>query len=396
MGNLRNNILFVLMGAVVFSPLGSYIVMSILNLPLSLPELLIIPFIFLLKPKFKSLRFSSNVVIRSLLFVVLMVMLGIVWNVFPIGSLLKHARPIFYAVLFTLVFKRENLIDNNDLLYLAFGCLVGWMIDARINIGLLILTGDEDLMSTFGVLLSIPAFLSLSMKKGRYYFLLIGIAVIFVTIVLSSTRRIIVITLLALFIALILVIIRDKKKITRYSVISVIVVGALSVAIPFARSYIEGISPVLYHRTFTRVDNMIENQGDTGTDSDKIRSNDIKILFSNLEEYTIPHGMIGKSVSQNVFDHFADLPILVPIWMFGWPLAFVLLWYFLKILYKNLKKYLAYGDETSMFCCCVLTCAFALLFIEGTYLLFPYAAPITGLVLGRSILNAKNKRILYS
>lgn len=43
---------------------------------------------------------------------------------------------------------------------------------------------------------------------------------------------------------------------------------------------------------------------------------------------------------------------------------------------------------------CSLFVMFVLLFLEGTFIEYPYATPITGMILGRAVLNSKTNKII--
>jgi hypothetical protein len=59
---LINNLVLILGGFIVFSPIASYISQNILNLPLTLPELLFIPFYFKFRKLF-NLRINLKIFI---------------------------------------------------------------------------------------------------------------------------------------------------------------------------------------------------------------------------------------------------------------------------------------------------------------------------------------------
>jgi len=97
------------------------------------------------------------------------------------------------------------------------------------------------------------------------------------------------------------------------------------------------------------------------------------------------------SLSEKGTGIFNDYPLYELCWMFGWITTIVIMIWFFNLLLQNYRKYKRYKDTTSMISVNCLLVMFMLLFLEGTFLNYPYAAPITGVLIGRAILNAKSK-----
>lgn len=388
----RNNLLFFLMGFFVFSSISSILLIDYLHFPISMPEVMLLPFIYLLKDKFRSIQFRSKEISNSIIIVAISIGIGLVYGKMSFWSMLSSGRSWLYIFILCFTFRRENSIENKDLMYLSFGSILGWLIASLHNVNnIRMVSGGEDSFATYGAMLAIPIFLCCSIKRGKYLLFTLGMAILLSTMVFASIRRLIVVAILSLIISLFFIIKSEKSKMPMYLTIGAIIIGSFFTILPAIKSYIEEVSPAMYYRTFVRMENLLED-GSTGTDSDDIREGNITYFWDNIIDYTIPHGMVGKvdeSIHERVFAPFMDFPLLQPFYIFGLPIALYLLLRILGVMLHNYRKFNIYHDETTMVCTCSLIVMFALLFIEGTFLYFPYAAPFTGVLLGKSMLNAK-------
>ena len=201
----KNNLLFFLLGFFVFSSLSSTIVQTYLHFPISLPELLFAPFVFLLWDKFKSIRFSSKDFVVTFAILIVLLLLGLLCGEFPLYSMLATSRSWFYLLMCMFAFSRSNRINSNDLMWLAFGSVIAWFVDSLLNYrqlvaGLLL----EEQVITYGLLLAVPVLLATLIYRSRYLFVLICIVIISITVIFAGIRRLLVVALLSLFISCII------------------------------------------------------------------------------------------------------------------------------------------------------------------------------------------------
>ena len=193
----KNNLLFFLLGFFVFSSLSSTIVQTYLHFPISLPEMLFVPFVFLLWDKIKSISFSSkDFVITSAILIVLL-LIGLICGKFPLYSMLATSRSWFYLIMCFFAFSRENKITSDDLMWMAFGSVMAWLVESLLNyrqlIEALLL---EDQVVTYGLMLAVPVLFSTSIYKARHFLVLSSIAIISITVVFAGIRRLLVVALL--------------------------------------------------------------------------------------------------------------------------------------------------------------------------------------------------------
>ena len=101
----KNLILFYCLGFFVFSGISSYITLQYLRLPFSMPEIIVLPFFFLLRRKLNSLRILGKDIVFAFGISLLLVLIGIMYGQFPVFSMLSSARSWVYLMLFFLHFQ---------------------------------------------------------------------------------------------------------------------------------------------------------------------------------------------------------------------------------------------------------------------------------------------------
>ena len=84
----REIICLLLFGFFAFSPFSTYLLMDILHFPFSAPELFLIPFLFLLKKRVLLLSINIYALTLFLWCLFLLLILSVLWGVFPLNSLL--------------------------------------------------------------------------------------------------------------------------------------------------------------------------------------------------------------------------------------------------------------------------------------------------------------------
>ncbi len=386
----KNDTLFAMMGFFVFSSLSTTITQNYLNLPVSMPELLLLPFLFLLRKKISTIQIKSRHIIKTLIILVVLLGIGLLFDEFPLFGMLSSTRSWFYLLVCMFAFSRPNQISNNDLMWLSFGSILAWLVDSLLNYQKAIAYAAlNEQYVTYGLMLAVPIFLSLTINKSSYILSLFGFLIITSTGVFAGIRRLLVVLLLTILTSMFISLFRKKKRIFSYTIIFFIGSAIIISALPIIKEYVYQTSPVMYYRVFQRTENYIET-GSSGSEGDISRQNHINAFFDNIEDYTLPRGMVSPKNKRGLSTgEFNDYPIYQLSWLFGWPIAFLIVAYLFRVLFLNLQKYNRRNDESAFVSVNCIMVMFMLLFLEGTYIAFPFATPITGVLLGRAILNTK-------
>ena len=375
-----NNLCFFLLGLLVFSTLSSTITLEVLHTPFSLPELLFVPFMFLLRGKFRTCSFDVSRFLISCIGLVFLVALGALIEGYTLYELFADMRAWIYLFLFYFIFKRDNDIHDTDLMYLSFGSLVGWLFASLMNIRLTLI--NSELSITYGAMLAIPIFLSTVIQKRKKILLILGFAVMVVIFFSSGIRRVLVPIFVSLLIIVFLYLRKNKRRIPAVLVVSTILIIGIVSLLPLIEELVKGTSYALYHRIFVRTETLLTEGADA---SDTARINNFKYLFDNIIYYTFPHGLISlQTGAREGIGIFNDFPLLQVCHIFGWPMTIFFIIHFLKITISNRKCFIMTNNTDCIVAYTSLIVMFALLFLEGAFLEYPFATPITGLILGRA------------
>src|SRR5690554_3069317 len=116
-----------LCGFIVFSPLSSFLSLTLLKLPIAIPEFFFIPFYFRLRKIFdlsiNKKTFAIGVYILLFLFA-----LGLLVGIYPLISLLSTFRGYIYLIIVFSIFKNKYIPDIKYIVYIALGSTVGWAV----------------------------------------------------------------------------------------------------------------------------------------------------------------------------------------------------------------------------------------------------------------------------
>lgn len=387
----RNDLLFFLLGFVVFSPLSTTILIDWFHFPLSLPELLFIPFAYLLKNKIRSLQIYFSDVVSTALILLCLILIGAVYGEFSLYEMLSSARAWFYLLLTYKAFKRPNCIESRDLLWMSLGGLLSWMIISRLNFNKVLISfaTDQGEMCTYGIILFVPIFVSLALSQKKYGFLFLGLTTILSTCIFSGIRRLTVIVVSSLLFSFLLSVLKNKGSLVKISFIVAIILFIGSLTLPIIMTQVENSSPVMYYRIFGRTQAFLES-GDSESEGDVTRMKNINKFFCNVDDYIIPRGMVSFHTTNNsTVGLFNDLPILQLSWLFGFLVCMLIIIYFLRSVIGNYYRFIKNKDDTSF---CMVVCLLSmgiLLFLDGTFIEYAEFTPITGMILGKSIANIK-------
>ena len=382
MKNICNKILLILLGGIVFSPISSIITMDFLKLPLALPELLFIPFYFLLR---NSLDLKV-IITRHILwiFYFFMVLLGISFILlnFPFGSILSIARGYFYMLLSYTIFRRQNQTSTLDIMWISLGSVVAWCILSVMQFRMLVTAGTVDgSLAVSGNMVALSLLIAIAFIKQQTKLIIL---VVFLCVVLSLTtglRRQILIFIISLFFSVILLTLGNLKKSSK----TIFILFLLSLGIFYYYSSIEtaikDVSPLLHLRIFHKSEQLVTGEL---SQSDQIRTTSILEFYKNISEYFVPRGFVSKrTLSDNGTGIFMDSPIIELAYMLGIIILPIFLIHYLKFIYNHLKIYFKNRVNESAIWATAGFVLFALLFIEGSFLNYAYITPFTGLVLGK-------------
>ena len=370
-------ITYVLLGVICCSSFNTVLCLDILHLPLAVPELLFIPFFFVLKKDINKLSWDRNRFVLLFMILALLVLLAIIWAEYPVSSIMSTARNYVWLIVFFCIFKKNKEISYAPLLYIAIGSLLGWLIAIRFEVQ----AQGLEYMQTYGAMLAVTFCYGMSLKEKSKVFLLIGLLLIVLVCLFSGLRRVIVVAVATIALFSLIRSMESAKRLVYSSILIVTLVGAMVLSFDFISDTLYEISPYLHHRVILKTENMFNGQGE---DSDETRSKHIKELFENIEENMLPHGIVSKKTTtdKNV-GIFMDLPMKEMIYTLGFPLAFI---FFLALIMRCgilLKKYLKQKDSTYDVIFVGSVVMLILLFLEGSFLSFTYAVPYTGFCLGR-------------
>lgn len=392
----KNNALFLLLGFFVFSSFSSTIILKYLHLPISLPELLLVPFVFLLWDKLSSIKFQVGDMVITFGVLAVLLVIGMICGEFPLYSMVSTSRSWFYLLMCTFAFSRENKIDSEDLMWLSFGSVLAWFVESVLKyrrlISGILFEGDE--VITYGLMLAVPVLLATTIHKSRYVIFSLSIVIISLTVVFAGLRRLLAVALLSILVGVILKVLKHLKQFVPFFIIGLFITVLANYSVPIIGEFVRDNSPVMYYRVFERTGNFLES-GDSGSAGDQSRLNHFERFFDDVVDHTIPYGMVSTNTRDNWAGYFNDFPLYQLCWIFSWPITLFFLIKGMKLFFQNLRKYRSQNDVVSFVSLNCITIMFMLLFLEGTYVAFPFATPITGLLLGRSWLNVNNKH-LYS
>lgn len=375
-------LLMILLGLVVLSPISTILSQNYLHLPLALPEIFAMPILFLIRKRFHGIRLW-NAILSNVWIIFLLIIIALIAGYFPFFAILSNARAWLYLLVCFTLFSRYDIFDTNDMLYLSFGALVGWLLAALMNISAIssgAVSGDASITTT-GLMLSLPIFISLVIQRDNRILLWSGIAVLIGIMVFSGIRRAIFVIVISFALSVFLSMRNNLNKFFKY----IFLIGALYVIfitlMPIVSNWVKDFSSMLYIRVFHRTEVLL-TEG-IGASDDNIRTNNMQIFFSTFYEYLIPRGFVSlQTATDSSTGIFNDLPILQISWIFSLPISLFFVLKHTRVIVVNYRRFKINNSPETMMCIICSVVMLCLLFLEGTYLTFAFAAPITGAMLG--------------
>ena len=371
-------IFLILMGFVVFSPFSSVLVMDMFDIPISLPELLLIPFLYIFRKRY---RFSSPGKIRSIIFLLAwlsMICVSILADNYSVFSILSSSRTYLLLIIAYLIFSKENNVTVEDIMYISLGSMIGWVFSSLYGINSF-LEGDTIVISRTGNMLAIPLLIGISIYKKNYKVLTIGIIICILVSLTAGMRRQIAVFVVSLILSYVFLSFGNFKRFLKHSLILALFVIAFVYFLPQIESYVKDKIPVLYYRIFVKTQMFLS--GDI-SHADSIRVNVIGNLANEVKGYLLPHGFVSRRTVEDGTGNFIDFPLSELLYMFGIFFTVMILSFFLFNSFCCYYFALRNKDDGIIYVIMSLV-ILMLLFLEGTFLSSTYIAPFTGYCLGR-------------
>lgn len=371
-------LLLVLMGFLVFSPFSSILVMDFMNIPVSLPELLFLPFLWIFRKRF---YFSRPGTVRTAVFLLIwasLVLVSVIAGNYSTFTVLSSSRTYLLLIISYLFFSRQNNVSIDDVMYVSLGSVTGWLFSSLYAI-VSFLAGNIDEIARTGNMLAIPLLLATAIYRKNYRILIPALVLCTILSVTAGMRRQIAVFAVSLFLSWLFISAGSMKQFLKQSSIVTLTAVLFFLFLPSIERWIMENIPVLYYRVFEKLKMLIS--GDI-SHADSIRVTEIKNIFGSLEDYILPQGFVSRRTLTDGTGRFIDFPLSELFYMFGIVVAVILLAYLLFSAWSCFRNYLVSRDESVVFVILALV-MFMLLFLEGTFLSSTYVAPVTGYCLGR-------------
>lgn len=370
-----------LCGFIVFSPLSSFLSLTLLKLPIAIPEFFFIPFYFRLRKIFdlsiNKKTFAIGVYILLFLFA-----LGLLVGIYPLISLLSTFRGYIYLIIVFSIFKNKYIPDIKYIVYIALGSTVGWAVLGIISFDkIAILASSYETIVIYGSMITLSLLISIpiiyNVKTIKYFAFGITLIISFT----AGLRRQILIAALAYLLSVFMQFKFSLKRTFTTLVTLLIIISTVVILYPIGDSYLKEISPIQHQRIFGKTEQFIS--GDLGS-SDQTRIKSIVSLAENIDEYIFPRGLVSKrtSVDENT-GIFNDLPMVELLHTLGLFIALYLIFVFLKKTSFHIKNYRKFNNRESAVCIVMSGVITTLMFLEGSFLNYEYITPMTGFILAR-------------
>lgn len=155
-------------GIIVFSPLGSRIMMNYFDFSFSFPELLFIPFSCLLYKRIRKYFISDFVLLLKLLsLLIVLFFITIIVDTYALSAVLSSLRSYVLLMLFFSFFIKSEGIELDDLLCISIGTIIGWIISSIYGIADY-LAFDSNAVAVCGNMLGIPLAIAISLLQKQY------------------------------------------------------------------------------------------------------------------------------------------------------------------------------------------------------------------------------------
>lgn len=369
-------------GFTVMSPVSSMITLNILHLPMSMPEMLFVPFFFFFKK-----RFEFHDILKDRFFIGLLV----IW-LFLLGlglirtspfAVISTARTWLYIIIFYCIFIHHTTLRIKHVFMISLGSLIGWFLIAYKNFGLIIQEGEGSI--TYGPMLAVAIAISYSLIRNKNITFILLTFVCIIIGFISGLRRELAVLLASILFTWIVLLSFKPKNIIKYVMSVIVISSAIALVYSEFSLYVKDNSHFLYDRVILKTELLIS--GDNSNEGDIDRSKNIIKVITSSYESVLPTGFVNKQFvnadEKDANGLYNDLPLTELLAMLGFGLTICLISYFI---YADIRLYQLISKGRSPVGNIVFITVGAvmvmLLFLEGSYFTYPYCAPYTGYLLG--------------
>lgn len=364
-------------GIIVFSPLGSRIMMNYFDFSFSFPELLFIPFSCLLYKRIRKYFILDFVLLLKLLYLLIVLFfITIIVDTYALSAVLSSLRSYVLLVGFFSFFIKSEGIELDDLLCISIGTIIGWIISSIYGIADY-LAFDSNAVAVCGNMLGIPLAIAISLLQKQYKtFFLVLLLCVCLSLVAGMRRQIFV------FVESLFLVFLFCQKRVLLKVLSIVGLF-VCVFIAFFDSIGEFLKeniPVLYYRVFEKILMLFEGELQEG---DERRTGHFTDFILNLDHYMFPRGFVSRNFVKDDTGKFIDFPLSELFYMIGGFGSILLLLLVLFTAYKCYVNYQLTKKNQAALMVILSIIMFSLLFIEGTFLSSSYTVPFTGYCLAQ-------------
>lgn len=275
-------------------------------------------------------------------------------------------------------FSRSRTVSTQDIFILATGATLGWLLTSIIGFRTVTLMGKINM--AYGPMLVIPlgygyAMLSKRMKIGIVLFVVLA----FIGVI-GALRRELAVLIFTTIMILSYMAVNHFNRFFKSMIAFICISFIIFININAITSAIEQSSHTLYNRVVTKTESMFNGKSNQG---DKMRVDFINNLINSLDNYIVPKGFVSKQFSwKNKLGEFNDLPLKEVLHVFSiWIVAFMFFYFsYLSYIILKRKNNVAFCDRATLIIGYLNI--LLLLFIEGSFLTYPYVAIYTGYILG--------------
>lgn len=385
--NIIDKLILFFCGFFAFSPMVTYLSIDVFNFPLALPELFFFPFYFKLRKVF-DLSVDFKVLLFGLFIMLFLFAISLLQGLFPLGSILSTMRGYFYLLLVFSIFKNKPISNIDYVFYIALGSSIAWGVLGLMSFNKVVYSihSDESII-VYGNMISLALMIAISIIFNKKFMKYVVLAITIIISIFVGLRRQMAVAFVSYIVSFFLQLRLSFKRIFNLSITIIILVSTIIFLYPIAESFIAEHSYILHRRVFVRSEALVKGNLDSG---DHTRSNSIISFLDNLDDYILPKGFVSKRTGVDKDTGiFVDSPFIEMFHTIGLLLSIPLVFWFFRLILFHFKNYYSNNITESGICIVLGGVVLLLMFVEGTFLNFPYITPFTGYVFAR-IFSKKN------
>lgn len=368
-----------LSGFIIFSPFSSWLLIDVLGLPFSLPEIFMIPF-WLLFRRMLDLRvnFSAGALVGAGM-IFFGVGIGGLVGEYPLYSICATARAYVDILLWYMLLSGSRRINFCHVTWLAIGSICGWLFVSRIKLGLL-QQGGSDSIAVAGGLVPLSLVLVTTIVFAKYRLLIFALCVGLMTSFFSGVRRQIF-SLVVSFLGGMGLAFSIKRFLT-LGILAGIILGGVIASWGTLGEIAKEQAPMLYVRVFQRTQHLFEGNVETTGDTTRILAVLDCFSTTTLGDNLLPRGFVSKRTNVDAGTGiYNDVPMMELYHTFGFWGAWIICGIYLLYVLKHLRRAIFLKNKSSAVWTVVGGHMFLLLFLEGGFLAYPYLSLFTALAL---------------